>query len=112
MNNPTTSSEEPPLQHCGIMKYLIAFIPDGGKFSLFSPDFPEFDSCGDDFHDAMHMASDCLRICVEEYRREGRALPEPCDEETARKRVASALAEVGFVPEGEITYRHVPVPTE
>ena len=49
------------------MKYLIAFIPDGGKFSLFSPDFLEFDSCGDDFHDAMHMASDCLRICVEEY---------------------------------------------
>ncbi len=43
------------------MKYLIAFVPDGGKFSLFSPDFPEFDSCGDDFHDAMHMASDCLR---------------------------------------------------
>ena len=61
-------------------------------------------SCGDDFHDAMHMASDCLRICVEEYRREGRPLPEPCGEETARKRVTYALAEIGFVPDGEITY--------
>ncbi len=92
--------------------YLIAFIPDGGGFSLFSPDFPEFSSCGDDLDDAMYMASDCLRICVEEYLKEGRALPAPCDMHTARKRIESLLAELnelGFVPEGEITYHSLPV---
>lgn len=89
--------------------YLISFIPDGGKISLFSPDFPEFDSCGDDVNDAMYMASDCLRICVEEYCKEGRTLPEPCDVQTARERTTSALDEIGFVPEGEISYHYVPV---
>ena len=89
--------------------YLVAFIPDGGKISLFSPDFPEFDSCGDDADDAMHMARDCLRICAEEYCREGRTLPDPCDAQTARERTARALQETGFVPEGAITFHSIPV---
>ena len=62
------------MKHC-----LIAFVSDNGGFSLFSPDFPEFSSQGDSLEEAVDMATDCLRLLVDVYGKEGRPLPEPCD---------------------------------
>ncbi|OUO53133.1 hypothetical protein B5F76_06180 [Desulfovibrio sp. An276] len=62
------------MKHC-----LIAFVSDDGGFSLFSPDFPEFSSQGDCLEEAVDMATDCLRLLVDVYGKEGRPLPEPCD---------------------------------
>ena len=95
-----------------MQKYLIAFIPDNGSFSLFSPDFPEFNSCGDNICDATLMAQDCLRVCVEEYHKEGRAIPEPCDMQTAKERITQTLDDIKFTPDGEITWYQIPVETE
>ena len=88
--------------------YLVAFVPDDGGFSLFSPDFPEFHSRGDSVEEAIYMATDCLCMLCEIYEEEGRALPEPCDLETAKARIEALLADIEFTPEGEVEYRHIP----
>ena len=94
------------MKHC-----LIAFVSDDGGFSLFSPDFPEFSSQGDCLEEAVDMATDCLRLLVDVYGKEGRPLPEPCELERAKahtEALLAGLAKVGFVPDCAVSYHSVP----
>lgn len=44
---------------------------------MWFPDLPECHKDGDDLDDAMDMATEALRLVVESYLKNGRALPEP-----------------------------------
>ena len=91
------------MKHC-----LIAFVSDDGGFSLFSPDFPEFSSQDDCLEEAVDMATDCLRLLVDVYGKEGRPLPEPCELERAKAHTEALLAEMVFVPDCAVSYHSVP----
>ena len=66
---------------------------------------------GDSVEEAIAMATDCLRLLCEVYEEDGRPLPEPWDLEKARAHtdaLLAELAEMGFVPDGEVSYHSVP----
>ena len=89
--------------------YYVAFVPDKIGYCLFSPDFSEVNSQGDSLEEAMKMAMDALRITVEEYEKEGREIPEPCDLETAKRRIEALLVDIDAKTHGETFFRLVPV---
>jgi excisionase family DNA binding protein len=55
--------------------YEALFIPDGTRFTVEFPDFPEATTCGDDLTDAAYMAQDALQTMVLAYGDLGRSLP-------------------------------------
>ncbi len=91
--------------------YLMAFIPDKVGYVVFSPDFQEANTQGDTIDEAMEMAIDVLRITVEEYVKEGKKIPEPCDVETAKNVINGMLKDIDIKVYGEILYQYIPVAT-
>lgn len=85
--------------------YYLAFVPTGDSYAIFSPDFPEITSQGNDVAECMEMGEDALRITVQEYARTGKALPEPSSLSISRTYMASYLQELDAAPTGEILYQ-------
>ncbi|MBR4741288.1 MAG: type II toxin-antitoxin system HicB family antitoxin [Desulfovibrio sp.] len=58
------------------MRYLSIFIPvvEGG-YTVVIPDFPEIVTEGSTLNEAMDMAEDVLAETIDDYTKEGRALP-------------------------------------
>ena len=85
--------------------YYLAFVPAGDSYAIFSPDFPEITSQGNDVTECMEMGEDALRITVQEYARAGKALPEPASLGACREYMTAFLQELETVPTGEILYQ-------
>lgn len=93
--------------------YYMAFIPSqAGGFAILSPDFREIASQGDTEAECMEMASDALRIVVEEYAKIRKPLPVPCSLPEARERITREMKELdSHAPVDEILYQLVKAPT-
>ena len=84
--------------------YCLAFVPaPEGGYAIFSPDFPEITSQGENISDSIDMATDALRIIVEEYAKMKKALPVPSTLEEAKIKMKTELEELEI---------HVPLDTE
>ncbi len=62
--------------------YFAQFIPDDERpetYSVFFPDFPGCNTCGDSLDEAMTMAMDALTGYIESEIEDGVELPEPSD---------------------------------
>lgn len=95
------------------MKYYYMAIVLKGEppYAVFSPDFPEAHTQGHDLAECMDMAAEVLKLTVDEYRREGRSIPEPCDLPEAKARVCNLLDELACcLREHHIHYQLVGVP--
>lgn len=93
--------------------YCLAFIPaPEGGYAIFSPDFPELASQGEDIADCIEMAMDALRIIASEYAREKKALPVPSSFVEAKGKIAAELKGLGMdVPQENILYQFIPAPS-
>lgn len=90
--------------------YYAAFIPDGGQFSIFFPDFPPIATCGDNFEDAMDMAEDALREIMKEPEYSGKNAPVPSSLSQVRQATAEFLKSIEHEADGEILYQVVKAP--
>jgi len=93
--------------------YCLAFVPaPEGGYAIFSPDFPEITSQGEDISDSMDMATDALRLIVEEYAKTRKPLPVPSTLEDAKIKIKADLEELGIdVPAEGILYQFIPAPS-
>lgn len=58
--------------------YPAVFEPEkDGGFSIFFPDLPGCNSCGDNLADGMYMANDALALWLYHLEKEKRDIPEP-----------------------------------
>lgn len=67
--------------------YFAQFSPDEERpetYSVFFPDFPGCNTCGDSLDEAMTMAMDALTGYIESEIEDGVDIPEPSDYETAK----------------------------
>ena len=72
--------------------YLGYFEPNElGGYSVWFPDFPECHTDGDDLGDAVNMAAEALELVIESYIENGRVLPEPMFDASAREGVCKLL---------------------
>ena len=76
--------------------YFAIFAPEkkGGFFATF-PDIPEAFTQGEDFEEALFMASDVLHIAVEEYAKARKELPRPSSFEEVKAWAEQNLQELG-----------------
>ena len=76
--------------------YFAGFSKNkSGGYTVIFPDLPEAFTQGEDLPDAMEMAEDVLKITLEEYSREGKALPAPSDHSAAHALMEQELADLG-----------------
>lgn len=54
---------------------------------------------------------DAFHIIVDEYIKDGREIPEPCDIETAHNKIDKRLKHLGVEPQKEILFQLIPVAT-
>ncbi|MDY4280837.1 MAG: type II toxin-antitoxin system HicB family antitoxin [[Pasteurella] mairii] len=59
------------------MKYPAKFDPEDGGFNVTFRDIPEAITCGDDYQDALNMATDALITAMEFYFEDHRTVPLP-----------------------------------
>lgn len=72
-------------------KYFAQFYPErDGGYSVYFPDFPGCNTCGDDLSEARAMAIDALTGYIETSLEEGEALPAPSDLDTAKRKALQA----------------------
>lgn len=91
--------------------YIAAFCPcEEGGYSITFPDIPEANTQGDDLSEAMFMAEDALKVCLESYTRERRDPPAPSSPAEARKKTEELYRELDIVPAGEVLYPLIAAP--
>lgn len=61
------------------MKYAYTAIlnPEGGGFSVYFPDLPGCNTCGDDMPDTLKMAQDALCLWLYDMEQDKKAIPAP-----------------------------------
>lgn len=75
--------------------YFAYFLPeDNGGYSVFFPDFPGCQTCGDSLDQAMTMAMDALTGRIESDLEDGLQLPVPSDFATAKAKAQAYLREL------------------
>ncbi len=91
--------------------YYLAFVPcHEGGYAIFSPDFREITSQGEDLAECMFMGEDALCIMAEEYAKQRRPMPKPCGLDEARSRMTAYFKEMDIEPAGEVLYQLVGAP--
>ena len=91
--------------------YFAAFEPTGdGGYSVRVPDIPEIATQGDDAAEAMYMAEDAVRVSLESYLDEGRAIPDPSPLEKVRAMVHEEDRALGWETPADTLYQLVPAP--
>ena len=56
--------------------YPALFVKEAdGKYSVSFPDVPEALTCGDNLEDAIEMAEECLGMCLEGRKEDGKDIP-------------------------------------
>lgn len=89
--------------------YFAQFYPEEtGGYSVFFPDFPGCNTCGDDLNEAMAMAMDALTGYLETSLEDGEELPQPSDYATAKTKSLEAYAEMEIPPHEQTLYMLVP----
>ena len=91
--------------------YFAQFVPDDERpetYSVFFPDFPSCNTCGDSLDEAMTMAMDALTSHIELEIEDGVALPDPSDYETAKAKAIEYNKELDIAPHPGTLYLLVP----
>lgn len=77
------------------VSYVFVFVPaKEGGYVVFSPDFPEIKSQGEDIDECIYMATDALQMVVDHYKYHNKELPVACDSDQAVKRIRNELAQL------------------
>lgn len=89
--------------------YFAQFYPEqDGGYSVYFPDFPGCNTCGDTLNESMTMATDALTGYLETSLEDGEELPTPSDFETAKAKALEAYREMEIPPREETLYLLVP----
>lgn len=93
--------------------YCLAFVPTPREgYAIFSPDFMEITSQGETISECVEMATDALRITIEEYAKMRKPLPTPSTIEEAKRKIKAEIQELGIeVPLDDILYQFIPAPS-
>lgn len=90
--------------------YFAAFQPVSEGYAVSFPDVPEAISEGKNLIEAMEMASEALKLTLEEYARSRKELPQPSSLEDCRYQTEKQLEEFGIELSGEIFYQLIAAP--
>lgn len=88
--------------------YFAQFYPEENGYSVFFPDFPGCNTCGDTLDEAMCMAMEALTLNIETALEDGETLPAPSDYETAKAKALDWYQSLGLEPKADALYLLVP----
>lgn len=89
--------------------YFAQFYPEEeGGYSVYFPDFPGCNTCGDNLNESMAMAMEALTGYLETSLEDGEQLPAPSDFETAKAKAVEAYRELEIPPNDGTLYLLVP----
>jgi len=93
------------------MHYFAQFSPvKEGGYSVRFPDVPEAITYGVDIEEALLMAEDALKICLEEYAKRKTPFPVPSTLEQARTKAEEWEADLDLEKNGNDFYQLIPAP--
>lgn len=89
--------------------YFAQFYPeDEGGYSVFFPDFPGCNTCGDTLNESMAMAMEALTGYIETSLEDDETLPAPSDYETAKAKSLAHYNRLDLPPHEGTVYLLVP----
>lgn len=99
----------PPKGDLNMYYFFAQFYPEPtGGYSVYFPDFPGCNTCGDDLNEAMTMATEALTGFLELSLEDGETIPQPLDHDSAKAQSLAAYEQMGIPAQDGTLYMLVP----